>query len=56
MEKKMNYPKNIVSRLQQHIEETSRKQLNPTNVWNQWEQFDKWEQGSEWSEVNAPKE
>lgn len=51
--KEMNYPKNIVSKVRQHIEETNRRRMNPTSVWNQWEQFDKWDQGSQWIEVNA---
>jgi len=54
MKKKMNYPKKIVSKIRQHIEETNRQSTNLKNVWDQWQQFDKWDQGSEWIEVSAP--
>jgi hypothetical protein len=53
VKKEMDYPKNIVSKVRQYIEETNRRRMNPTSVWNQWEQFNQWDQGSEWIEVNA---
>jgi len=53
MEEQMNYPKNIVAKVRQEIEETNRRMVNSTSAWDQWAQFDAWDQGTSWSEVNA---